>query len=196
MKKLLTVICLVLVAASFAQAQDVSFGARGGLNFANISETVSGGGASSYSMRTSFLLGGYATIMFNDKMGLQPELFYNSVGAKETISGTDVTYKLNYISLPILFRYNFNEQWHLLAGPQLGILASAKASAGGSSVDIKSSINSSDFGFTLGVGADFDKINVGARYCAGLSNFNKNSGVTDKNNVIQLVVGYRIKGGK
>lgn len=197
MKKLLSVICMVVLAGTFAKAQDVSFGARGGLNFANISEKASNGAtAGSYSMRTSILLGGYATIMFNDNMGLQPELFYSGYGAKESNPAGDITLKLGYLSLPVFFRYNFNEQWHLLAGPQLGILMSAKAVQGGNSQDVKSNVNSSDFGLTVGVGADFDKINVGVRYNAGFSNLSKSSNFTDKNNAFQLVVGYKLFGGK
>jgi hypothetical protein len=192
MKKLLLPICLFLAGVNTANAQSFSIGARAGLNFANISE--SGSGSASYSTRTSFLLGGYLGIMFTEKMGLQPELFYSSVGASESnpSSGT-TTLKLGYISIPVFFRYNFNDMFHILAGPQVGILASAKATNGGTTIDFKDYTNSSDFSAVIGIGLDFGPINAGLRYSAGLSNISKNSGgTTDKNNVLQLVAGYRL----
>jgi hypothetical protein len=189
MKKLLSVICIVILGASYAQAQNVSIGARGGLNFSTVS--MSGGGyTTAPTTRTSLMLGGYATIMFKDKMGLQPELFYLGNG----YSQGGYTVKLNYISLPVFFRYNITEMFHLMAGPQLGVLMAAKQTGGGATVDIKDQVNSSDFGIATGCGFDFGKFNAGARYYAGLSNIAKASGLTDKNHSFQLVVGYKLFG--
>jgi len=186
MKKLLSVICIIILGASYAQAQNVSVGVRAGLNFSTVS--VSGGGYTvAPSTRTRIILGGYGTIMFNDKIGLQPELFY--LGNGYTNGGTTV--KLNYVSLPVLFRYNITEMFHLLAGPQLGVLMSAKAG----SVDIKDGFNSSDFGIATGIGLDFGKFNAGVRYYAGLSNIDKtSSGLTEKNHSFQLMAGYKLFG--
>ncbi len=191
MKKLFFSIGLVFMGAIGAQAQGFSIGARGGLNFAN--ETASGSGASiSYDTRTSFLLGGYATFMLSDKIGLQPELFYSSIGAK---SGSNVE-KLNYFSIPVLFRYNVTSNVHFLAGPQVSILASAKSVSGGTTIDIKDQLNGSDISGTFGVGVDFGPFNAGLRYCLGLSNIAKGapSGSSLKNNVFQIVVGFKLFG--
>ncbi|MBS1682850.1 MAG: PorT family protein [Bacteroidetes bacterium] len=182
-------VALISLSTSNTSAQDISLGARFGLNFANVSE--SGGGATTtYSTRTSILLGGYATIMFQKNMGIQPELFYFGSGANYSSS----TLKFNYISLPVFFRYNFNEQFHLLVGPQLGILASAKVKSGNTTVDVKDQTSGSDFGGAIGVGYDYEKFNFGIRYYNGFSNMSKNAGTTDKNHSFQIVVGYKLWG--
>lgn len=135
--------------------------------------------------------------MFSGKIGIQPELYYNSVGAKEDdpTAGT-TTLKLDYISVPVLFRYNFTDMIHLLVGPQIGILASAKAVNGGNSSDFKDSVNSSDFSGVVGLGADFGPFNAGLRYTTGLSNIAKNtSGGSDvKTSAFQIVAGYKLFG--
>lgn len=185
MKKLLSVVCMIVLAGTFAQAQNVSIGARGGLN--SSTATFSGGGYTvAPSTRTSLMLGGYATIMFNDHLGLQPELFYLGNG----YSSGGSTVKLNYLSLPVFIRYNITEMFHLMAGPQLGVLMAAKDG----SVDIKDQVNSSDFGISTGLGLDFSKFNAGVRYYAGMSNISKQSGQTVKNHAFEVVVGYKLFG--
>jgi hypothetical protein len=188
MKKLLSIAFVLALTAGFAQAQGISIGARAGLNLAK--QTYSGSGiTASPDGRTSFILGGYATIMFSDKLGLQPELFYSGTGA----SAGSAVEKINYLTLPVFLRYNVTDNVHFLAGPQLGVLLSAKDDAGN---DIKDQVNSSDFGIVPGVGVDFGPFNAGLRYSLGLSNIAKNasSGFTVKNNVFQVVVGYRLFG--
>ncbi|HEV8515555.1 MAG TPA: porin family protein, partial [Cyclobacteriaceae bacterium] len=150
MKKLLLPICLLLAGVVTSNAQGVAIGLRAGLNIANESISTSGFTVSPNSL-TSFVAGGYAKIMFSDKMGIQPELLYNGLGSKTDggSSGT-ITTKTNYLSVPIFFRYNVVPQFHLLAGPQLGILLSATQSDNSGSGDIKDQFNSSDFGGVVG----------------------------------------------
>ena len=200
MKKLILPVCLLLAGVITAGAQGFSVGARIGLNIANQSLTASGLSVSP-SSKIGYLIGGYAKIMFNDKMGIQPELFLSSVGTKYPASlfGTEATARLNYISIPVFFRYNITDNFHLLGGPQLGILASAKGIVSGQpDTDIKSDFSSSDFGATLGAGVDFGPFNAGLRYNFSFSNIASDSGdfsgVTVKNNAIQLVAGYKLFG--
>ncbi|HCW07374.1 MAG TPA: hypothetical protein DGG95_08425 [Cytophagales bacterium] len=201
MKKSLFLIVLALVSITFANAQNFSIGARLGLNDANQSFSASGASVSP-SSKIGYLIGGYAKFMFNDNIGLQPELLFSSVGSKWPASltgGSEATIRMNYISIPVLFRYNITENFHLLAGPQLGLLMSAKGISGGTTTDIKSDFNSSDFSAVIGAGVDFGPFNAGLRYCAGLTNIANSSSfggssVTVKNTALQLVVGYKLFG--
>lgn len=191
MKKLLLPVCLLFSGVIITNAQGIAIGARAGVNFAN--ESISGGGfTASPDSRTSFLLGAYAKIMFSDKMGIQPELFYSSLGAK---SGSDVL-KTNYLSLPIFFRYNVTENVHFLAGPSFSMLLSAKDESGGSSADVKDQFNTMDIGVVPGIGVDFGPFNAGIRYSIGVSNIAKDasSGYTVKNTAFQIVAGYKLFG--
>ncbi|MCZ8072187.1 MAG: porin family protein [Bacteroidota bacterium] len=172
-------------------AQSISGGIRIGLNLAQSSQsaTVSGnvfGSPVNLSQsltsdtRVGFTAGTFLTFMFNKELGLQPELVYNSNGYK--IQSTTVT--TNYLSLPVFIRYNINQNFHLLGGPQLGYLLSAEAndptfspvqSGSPSQSSLKDQLNSLDFGFTFGLGVDIQKFNIGVRYNLGIANTIKDS---------------------
>jgi len=196
MKKLLLPVVLLAAGVITANAQGVGVGLRAGLNLANQSISASGVSVSPDS-RLGFFVGGYAKIMFSEKMGIQPELFYSSVGSKWPDAGSGVqTIKTDYLTLPVFFRYNITDNFHLLAGPQFGILMSASNKDNSGTNDIKNQLNSSDFSGVVGAGLDFGPINAGLRYNFGLSNIEKNapSGETVKNNVFQIVAGFRLFG--
>jgi hypothetical protein len=78
--------------------------------------------------------------MFSDHLGIQPEVLYSAQGAK---SG-DQKYKVNYVTVPVLVRYNINEMWSLHAGPQFGVLTSAKYSTGSNEQDVKDQLKGTD----------------------------------------------------
>lgn len=82
---------------------------------------------------------------------------------------SDIKYQFNYVSLPVMLRYNITENFNLQAGPQLGFLMSAKVSDGDNSIDIKDGFKGIDFGAGFGAGVDFGKFNAGIRYYLGLS---------------------------
>ena len=110
--------------------------------------------------RTGYLIGVYYTIMFSKGVGLQPELFYNSVGAR---LGSSII-SVDYVSLPIFLRYNITNQFHLLGGPQIGYLISADGQSisptGAVTANIKDNFNSMDVGAVFGLGADIGKFNL------------------------------------
>jgi hypothetical protein len=204
MKKILFTLLVVCFAGATAFAQ-LSGGLKAGLNLANF-----GGDVENTDMRASFHFGGYVTFSLADKITLQPELLYNSVGAKYDFVESDDffgdikwegAFKLNYLSLPVMFGYNISDNFSIQAGPQLGFILSAK-DEGEASVDgftesydddIKDGLKGTDFGFNFGIGLNFGKLNASARYSLGLSNVNDGTGDI-KNNVIQLSIGYTLFG--
>lgn len=195
MKKILLSVCVLLAGIIMTNAQPVAIGLRAGVNFANEKESDPSPGTSS-SGRTSFLLGAYGKISINDHLGIQPELFYSSTGAKFTSGTTSGTLISNYLALPVFFRYNVSGNFHLLAGPQVSFLLKAKGELLGFTVDVTDQFSAADFSGVIGAGVDFGPINAGLRYSLGLSNIAKNAtnGETVKNNVFQIVAGYRMFG--
>lgn len=176
-----------------ATAQGVSIGLRGGLNIAKQKiSNASFSFSSSTNSLTSFVVGGYAKIMFKGKMGIQPELLYSRLGG----NGGATTVKTDYLSIPVFFRYNVFRQFHLLAGPQLGLLLSAKSTDSSGTRDIMDLFNSFDFGGVVAAGVDFGPFNAGLRYNLGFSNISKDtsSGYVSKNTAFQIVVGYKLFG--
>ena len=182
MKKLL--VSAILLATGFVNAQDVKFGVKLGLNIANISGDIEDNkslfGAN---------LGGFAEIKLSDKLAFQPELLFSMQGSKYE----DIATKLNYINIPLLAKYNLNEKFSVLAGPQIGFLMSAKLKDSTKSVDIKEGFNTTDFGLNVGAGYNVtENILVDARYNFGLSNILKDAdGFSQKNSVFQLSIGYK-----
>ncbi len=180
MKKIILVVAIL--AFGFVNAQETKFGLKGGLNMASL--TNSEGGKS----LMSFHFGGFAEIKLNEKFAIQPELLYSGQGAKFSDVGN---FSMNYINVPVMVKYFITNEFNIQAGPQVGILMSAKFDG----MDAKEFLKSSDFGFNLGAGYDLTKnIGVNLRYCMGLSQTQKElmEGETaSKNSVIQLSVGYK-----
>ena len=179
MKKIILSIAAVL-AFGFANAQDVKYGAKAGLNMSSISTD----GASSL---LAFHLGGFAEIKINPKFAVQPELLYSAQGAKFT--GGDLN--LNYINIPVMAKYYVADAISIEVGPQIGFLMSAKADG----VDVKEFFSSTDFGLNLGGGYNLnEKMSLGLRYNMGLSDVEKDlpSGAKgSKNSCVQISFGYK-----
>ena len=182
MKKLFT-ITMALVAFTIS-AQNVTFGAKAGLNFAS----MTGDDADCLDGRTSFHLGVTAEIEMSDTFSIQPELLYSGQGY--TADG-DVTVKVDYINLPVMAKFYVADGISLEAGPQIGFLASAKADVDGESTDIKDLLKSTDFALNLGAGYKLDSgLNFGLRYSMGLTDVPDGDSDGFKHSVLQLSVGY------
>ncbi|WP_417881808.1 porin family protein [Xanthomarina gelatinilytica] len=217
MKKVLLIAAVAVFGFSNVNAQEVSFGPKAGVNFANLN-----GDIEDNDMRVGFHIGGAVELMFNEKMGLQAELLYSLQGTKDSYSSTEtiggVTYteeeeaklNLSYINIPVSFKYYIANGFNVEAGPQVGILASAKTKydytervqGGGydetysesGDEDVKDYFKSVDFGMNFGLGYKMDNgLNFGARYNLGLMNINDTANSDDykiSNGVIQVSVGF------
>ena len=101
-------------------------------------------------------------------------------------------YNLDYINVPLLLQYMFDNGFRLQAGPQLGFLIRAKTKVNDTSVDIKDELKPIDVGLSVGASYVFPPTGFGldARYNFGLSSINKESNVTSTNRGFQLGVFY------
>ncbi|AXB55182.1 porin family protein [Flavobacterium fluviale] len=163
MKKIILT-AIAVAAFSFANAQQTRFGVKGGLNLS----TVVGGDVDDTKTLVGFHVGGFAEINIVEKFFIQPELLFSAQGTKvDGGFGGDVDFKLNYLNIPVLAKYYIvDNKFSVEAGPQLGVLLSAKAEG----EDIKDFTRSVDFGFNIGAGYNFtDNLAVGLRYTIGLS---------------------------
>lgn len=197
----------VLIAAqSFAQkdtkksdASAVAFGIKAGFNIANVTVKSSG-----LTVTPSSLFGATGGFFANIPVGtggfgIQPELLYSMMGYKisSSITGGNVdgTANLNYLSIPVLAKYNINKPgFGVYAGPQLGILMSAKAKSGSVSEDIKDQVKSTDMSAVVGLEYGLEMgLNFSTRYQIGLSNIDKDpaSGTSTKNNAFTFTIGYQ-----
>ncbi|MCO4291470.1 PorT family protein [Solitalea sp. MAHUQ-68] len=187
MKKIYFLLATMLFSGA-AMAQSTKFGFKAGANFAN--NIYSGNGLDiSVSSVTSFHAGGFITLGLAKKMALQPELLISGQGAKFE-GASDNTL---YLNVPVMFKYNAVAGLSFEAGPQIGLLLSAKTKVDSVSFDDKESYNTFDFG--ANVGAEYalpTGLLFNARYTLGLANIAKNFvGLAVKNTVFSLGVGYR-----
>ena len=207
MKKLF--IITMTLAAFTLQAQDVTFGAKAGLNFASLDITDS-----NIDGRTSFHLGITAEFEMSDTFSIQSELLYSAQGATEddgetigtTVYNDDYKFKLNYLQIPVMAKFYVSEGLSLEVGPQIGFLLSADVEndystidngtvldSGSIEIDYKDFMKSVDFGLNFGLGYKLDSgLNFGLRYNLGLNDvYDVDGSNTEiKNRVLQLSVGY------
>lgn len=131
----------------------------------------------------------------SDAISIQPEVLYNSVGAKVEDQEGEGDFVMDYVSIPVMLLYNVNEKFNIQVGPQFGFLTKAEVKADGGSADVKDFFTGTDFGLNIGAGLNFGKLNAAARYSLGLSNVIDSDGdYTGKNNVIQISLGYKLFG--
>ena len=191
MKKAFILIALLVVFAAPAAAQtDPVFGAKVGINFANLSfdpddeEAVEG--------RTGLVVGVLILVPVNARFAFQPEVLYSQQGAKE--DGGDGKIGIDYINIPLLANIHLtggDNPVSLLVGPQIGFRTQAKVKGGGEEIDIKDDTEGMDWGLVTGLSAAMRNFLIDARYTWGLSNINADE--TDdqkvKNRVFTISVG-------
>lgn len=127
-------------------------------------------------------------IHLNDQYAFQPELVYSMQGA--TSGNTDI--KLDYVNVPLLVQYMFDNGFRIQAGPQLGFLLNAKAENDNSSTDIKDDFKSIDVGLSLGASYVHPPTGFGvdARYNLGLTDITEGSNAESTNRGLQVGVFY------
>lgn len=179
---------IVAFGATFAaQAQDISFGVKGGLNVASMTDIDA-------SSKISGHIGGFANFKFKKTWAIQPELLFSGQGAKQDVPGDDLKYALNYINIPVLLQYYFLPEFYVEAGPQMGFLVSSRLKRDGASVDADG-FKTVDIGSAAGVGYKFPiGVGVYARYTFGFTDL-VDGGVDPRNSVFQLGASYTF-GGK
>jgi opacity protein-like surface antigen len=186
MKKIVLLAAAFVVSVSAVSAQDFQWGAKAGLNLANISDVDDS------KMRPGFHAGVFAEKVISPFFGVQAELLYSQMGMKSKVAGETNTSKADYLVLPVLAKLYVLEGLSVDLGPQFGYMISAK-------INDKKVYDDVDkkFDVSAAMGLSYkicDRFDVSARYNLGLTSVEDVEGMDDykpKNNVIQVGVGYR-----
>ena len=215
-------IVMCLAAGPVAAQTKWSGGIKGGVSLAKITGSTAFSGSVTDGVdtidlfgdigdyRTGFAGGGFVTADVNEKFGIRAELLYAQKGGAGKLNvnfngipaGTsDITFKLDYIEIPVLLVGTFPTQGStrlsVFGGPTVAFNTSSKlkfeTQGQSSEQDIGDSTESTDFGLAFGAGASFaasprTRIVVDGRYTLGLSKF-FTSGEDNKNSAIQLMAG-------
>jgi hypothetical protein len=154
------------------------FGLKAGVNFSNLYAS----NVQNENVKVGLNAGLFARFPLTSLISLQPELLYSSKGAKETynnmIQGSgEYRFNLNYIETPVLLVFHLTPNFNLSAGGYAAYLASAnvkdmkKDGSINGVQDLKAdSFQRLDYGLAGGLGIQFGKLNLGARYNYGLQN--------------------------
>ena len=193
MKKLL-ITTLALASFSFMNAQEegIRFGAKAGVNIANLT----GDDADDLDSKIGFHVGAVVEIPISDVFAFQPELLYSTQGAKfefsDGLEKLESKAKYNYLNIPLMAKFYVAEGFSLQAGPQIGILLSADIERE-RSFDVKDETKTIDFGINFGAGYQLESgIFFDARYNLGLTTTDDTDFDGDvKNVVFQISLGYK-----
>ena len=173
MKKIIFLALMVLFTAK-SLSQGVDLGIKVGANFATLTELPN------VDTRTGLNFGAFFTIKFNDKIAIQGDVLYSQQGAEFDLDKVD----LDYVNVPIVFKYYLVKKLNLHIGPQFGFLVSDFDTS-----EFEDSYESTDVSGVVGLGLDLPLgFRVDGRYNFGLTEFLPDV----KNNVFSLSVGWTL----
>ena len=188
MEKVIVAIVTAILCSIFsskAQESDLTWGIKGGANYATLWDRVEMDGPPgiNYQYKAGFFVGGFVNILLSERFKFQPELSFSHRESGIDIIGFNrpVLYSDRYkatriesvIDLPAIFRYRAFNRVFLEAGPQLGFLIKQEEEMEESpfgTEDINfEEYDKVDAGLAAGVGVNFSsRLAINARYFQGL----------------------------
>lgn len=217
MKVLHQVVAAAVVTACLPRAataqRGFSIGATAGLSLAR----VSGADAEQVDSRNRFTGGVFALLGVNDRLAFEVDAAYAQKGATMTGSfdGT-ITYRFDYIEVPVLIRYNLLPRAHLIPALVVGVAPAFRLNSTSTNwvgmppipkqfVFPKSTDVGLIVGTTVGLPRGRHHLRFDARYTLGLMRLSgtqftdltggrlENPDVDLKNRALTLTVGYAIR---
>ena len=172
MKKISLIIISVLASTLVFAQHGAKFGLKGGLNVSSLKIE----NFDDLDARLGLHLGVISHIHLAPQWALQPELLYSQEGAKMKVNDGDVDIKLDYINVPVMVQYMFNNGFRIEAGPQFGLAVNQKYEDDDTDYeeDADEEFKSTNVGLGFGVNyLSYSGFGVGARYNLGLSNISE-----------------------
>lgn len=204
MKKILFAAVLMLSSvAAFAQHSVGSFTLQPkvGMNIANMTDM------NSSDPRIGFVGGVEGEYQVSDIFSLSAGVLYSMQGCKfsksASIAGVkadgDLTFKTDYINIPIMANVYVVKGLAVKLGVQPGFKVNAKAdmnvSAAGlganKTVDLADNVKSFDFSIPVGLSYEYANVVLDARYNWGLTKMDDAGDNSPKNSVFQITLGYK-----
>ena len=188
--KLSAIIALMLLTTA-TYAQEFHIGAKAGANLGKIA-----GVAYKDNFKLGYQIGGFLEFDFTDKWGLQGEVLFNQSNTEIRNSYKQVwdekfnkNKTLDYVSVPVLLKYNPNEFLSLHAGPQFSFLTNSEDSTWENG---KKLFKDTDFSIVAGLEVKIlNPLYVYGRYVWGYSDINKALSDKATSQQIQIGVGLR-----
>lgn len=186
MKKIsLFALGFVLAISSFAQER-AKFALKGGLNVSTLN-VVDSDDDDEIDSKIGLHIGATAHLHLSPQWALQPELQYSQEGAEA--GGAKIN--LDYINIPVMVQYMFNNGFRLEAGPQLGLLVNSKYKDDDFEEDAGDDFKTTNVSLGFGLNyLSYSGFGAGARYNLGLSDISEDGDTKIKGNTLQISLFY------
>jgi hypothetical protein len=192
MKKcLFTLFILCSVSTISFSQQGFSLGLKLGANLTKID-----GVKFREAFNTAYQAGAFAELNFDEKWGIQPELLFSQTKTKQDTSlGQVVRFqntgdiKLDYLTIPVLLRYNVSRSFTLNVGPQFGILLNKNDNL---LTNGQNAFKGGDFSLVAGAQINLSSLRIYGRYNIGLTDIN-DVGNSDRWRHQQIQLGLGLK---
>ena len=209
MKRKLFLLILLSLSIKVGHSQDKKFGLMGGANYSNVFGDLKDNFDTE--RRISYHIGAFSFLSLSDRITFSPRVAYSSQGydielelqqtVDEPPTRFEFTTRLNYLNVPLLFKYYLKPDLSINFGPQLGFLLNTvtiNKNTSGPSLGDDTTRFSGDFKIDYGlkVGASYainHDLFVELNYFQGFSNISRDSIIPEESNnnsVYQLSVGY------
>jgi hypothetical protein len=143
------------------------------------------------------MYGAHAGVLFElpltTRFGMQAEAGFNQVKSSYAVSQNKQVIRINYLALPLLFKYYFkNTGFSLYAGPQLSMLLGAKGK--GPVTDLNGRYKPRETSVKTGIEYNFrNKLFLSLNYQYGLSDIAKTLINTEiKYNQVMACIGFKL----
>jgi Outer membrane protein beta-barrel domain len=196
-------ILLLFSYAKISWAQPLSdesfkhFGFQAGINVSNMNFNLGSTAPDTTinaAWKPGFTFGFILKMPLSESFALQPEWsFIRRYGADHSI-GTD--FRLDYLSMPLLLKYEISDRFELLAGPQLELLIGAQSTDKGENLTITHEVEERSIGAVVGLEIHIaDACFISVRYLQGFNNigiYQRSSDVKEfKYQSVSLTAGMR-----
>ena len=190
MKKI-SLLAIGFTSAIISFSQSPKFGLKAGVNISTLKWNSDIDGDA----RIGLHAGGLAHIHLTPQWALQPEVYYSAEGGKMNVSSNEeVTWKNDYVNIPLLLQYNFDNGFRLQAGPQLGLMVSSKVEdQDGNEDDADEVFKSTNVSLGFGLGyLTYSGLGIDARYNLGLNRITESAYDEAKGRVFQIGLFYML----
>ncbi len=201
---------LTAVVTSPAAAQ-VAIGAKGGINFSDISASDTGVAVEPpFESRTGLLLGASVGVNLTPWLALQLEGRYSQEGTQQEEDGVNILLRLSYIDVPLIARFIIPTKGgpvspYLYAGGIIGFEVACGVHAEAPALDLALDLDcdeegvtreKTDYGLVFGAGTDV-RVGPGAftldvEYSLGLRNLSTEANSEAHSRVFSVAAGYRL----
>ena len=205
MKKItIALMCMLLTAGAAMAQKQVTFGPKIGVDYTHFwGKNAYHGGQLNYQA------GLFMEYRFTSRFSIAPEVVFAAQGGKYDVKDYNdgdgyfdakFTENVNYINIPVMFKYYVTPALSIDLGPQLGINVYSKYTVESKdkhlnikeTEDQKDDTKTIDVGVGLGLTYNIAKdVFVQGRYTLGLTEVFDKSWDTGKNGNAQIAIGYR-----